>query len=62
MRPQEVTITKMETPKTIFDLSVAESAQLRNTAVYANVVEAAMSAKNASPRRGSHNFTRQQDT
>lgn len=58
MPPQEVIITKIQTPKTIFDLSAAESAHLSNTAMSANIVEATMVPKVVAPRRGSHDCVR----
>ena len=42
---QEVIITKIQNPKMIFDRSAAKSAQLSNTAVSANIVEATMAPR-----------------
>ena len=60
--PEEVIITKIQTSKTNLDLPTPALVELNSSGVFANVVKAMMTLKNAPPRRGSHKSLKKERT
>ena len=52
--PKEIIITKIQTSKTNFDLPTPARVELNTGGVFANVLKAIMTPKNAPSRHGSH--------
>ena len=60
--PEEIIITKIQTPKTNFDLSTPALVELNNSGASATVGKAMMTPMNAPPRRGNHKSVRKERT
>jgi hypothetical protein len=60
--PEEIIIAKLQTSKTKFDLSTPALVEPNNSGVFANVVKAMMTPKNAPQRRLSHKSVRKERT
>ena len=59
---EEIIITKIQTSKTNLDLPTPALVELNSSGVFANVVKAMMTLKNAPPRRGSHKSLKKERT